>query len=218
MCSQYTQKVERTRVLETLKIIKENGIFTQSKVLPYGPSLVIHAEANGLVTDTMQFCLVPSWSKEPKVKFATHNARLETVDQKPTFKEAFVKRHCVIPMDSFIEPIYLNELAGNMIAFTSRDPMYATGIWEEWVSQKTGEILNSFAILTSEPLPYVGKVGHDRSPVFLEPKNVETWLKNEGEKPKELKKFLLDHLYHPDFYTEIDRPMAKGWQKRIPKL
>ncbi|MEK7690911.1 MAG: SOS response-associated peptidase family protein, partial [Bdellovibrionota bacterium] len=52
----------------------------------------------------MQFSLLPSWSKEKKVKFATHNARLDGVDTKPTWRKVFRERRCVVPMTDFVEP------------------------------------------------------------------------------------------------------------------
>ena len=74
-----------------------------------------------------EFGLVPSWSKERKVKYSTHNARLVSTDEKsgkpvpiymkPTWREAFAGRHCLVPMDLFIEPIYTGEFAGNMVKF-----------------------------------------------------------------------------------------------------
>jgi putative SOS response-associated peptidase YedK len=213
MCSQFTQRFPRHNLLETLKIIKDSGVLFDKKIMPYQTAYVIKAENEGLVSENMNFSLVPGWAKEPRVKFATHNARLETISEKPTFKGAFVKRHCVIPMNSFIEPIYLNEHAGNMVAFSSREIMYAAGIWEEWVDQKGGEVLSSFAIITSDPIPFVENVGHDRSPVFIPESLVETWLRSEGEKPEQLTDFLERNKFHPSFFTEIDRPMAKGWDQ-----
>lgn len=53
----------------------------------------------------MRYSLVPNWSKEAKVKFATHNARLESIDEKPTWKTVFSEQHCLVPLTDFIEPI-----------------------------------------------------------------------------------------------------------------
>jgi putative SOS response-associated peptidase YedK len=215
MCAQYDPPNDDIFWVEFQFPTRPAG-WIMKRVMPYSPAPVLVADPSGIRGEMMSFSLVPTWSKEPKVKFATHNARIETITEKPAFKDAFKKRHCIVPMSGFIEPIYLHELAGNMVNFKSKETMFAVGIWEEWVNPKDGEIFNSFTILTSEPLPFVQKIGHDRSPIFLERSQIETWLRSENEMPNDLQKYLLDNRFQPDFYTTIDRPMAQGWQKRIP--
>jgi len=48
----------------------------------------------------LQWGLIPSWSKEPK---GLINARAETLEEKPTFKESVHQRRCLIPADGFYE-------------------------------------------------------------------------------------------------------------------
>jgi putative SOS response-associated peptidase YedK len=47
--------------------------------------------------------LIPYWVKDPKIAYRTINARAETVDKAPSFRQAFAKRHCLIPADGFYE-------------------------------------------------------------------------------------------------------------------
>lgn len=176
----------------------------------------------------MRFGLIPSWSKESKVKFATHNARLlsegkdgtkQWIYDKPTWRGPFAKRHCLVPVEGFVEPIYSGEYAGFMVKFCREDQelLVAAGIWDTWVSTQTGEVIESFSIVTSEPLPVVEKVGHDRSPLFLKEEGWDTWLTPTKEKTdpkifvKTLQKFQLE-----DVALEVEkfRPMKKGWEKR----
>src|SRR5437762_1219854 len=53
--------------------------------------------------DLMRWGLVPYWSKDLKIGFSTINAMAETVDKKPVFREAFQRRRCIVPVDSFYE-------------------------------------------------------------------------------------------------------------------
>ncbi len=185
-------------------------------IVPHRNAPVIKLVGDQNVLTPMRFSLLPSWSKEPKVKFATHNARLETIDSKPTWRTVFVKRHCIVPMTDFIEPIYEGDLAGNMVAFHQRDHewIYAAGVYDEWVNKETGEVIPSFSIITNDPPPFIEGVGHDRCPIFLTESGASDWLGNEGEKASVLKEFLVSHNSVPDLAVEKHRPMRPGWEKR----
>jgi len=186
--------------------------FYDQLIVPYRPAPVL---VNGEMR-IMKFSMVPSWSKEPKVKFATHNARLESIDEKPTWKSVFTQRHCLVPMTDFIEPIYEGDFAGNMVAFSAKDDeiIYAAGVWDEWVNRETGEVTQSFAIITQDPPPFVASTGHDRCPVFLEKAAGDEWLRNIKSPPNTLKAFLQEKTHTPDFKAVKHRPMRPGWEKR----
>src|SRR5665213_3779118 len=105
-------------------------------IVPYSKAPVLVEDNDVQILIPMKFSLVPRWSKEPKVKFATHNARLETIDEKPTWKGVFTQRHCLVPLTDFIEPIYEGEYAGFMVAFAAESGglIFAAGVWDEWVN------------------------------------------------------------------------------------
>jgi putative SOS response-associated peptidase YedK len=218
MCSQFTQRFGPGELISVIKLIKELGIFAEPKanVLPRQNALVVASHDGLIQVDEMQFALLPRWSKESTVKYATHNARLDTIEEKASFKDAFIKRHCVVPMSGFVEPIYEGDLAGNMVEFNpcSTHVLLAAGIWEEWSSKETGEIIQSFSVITHEPIPFVRKTGHDRSPLLLSKEGTEQWLASEGSEAKELKESLLNHQDLPELSAKIYRPMRPGWQKR----
>jgi putative SOS response-associated peptidase YedK len=187
--------------------------YYEQLIVPHRPAPVIVYDNGENVLKLMRFSLVPRWLKDPKPKFATHNARLETVAEKPAWREAFRKRHCLVPFTDFIEPIYEGEHAGFMVAFHLREPgwLIAAGIWEEWTNRETGEVIESFAILTTEPPPFVAATGHDRCPLFLTPEAQKRWMENSSYfEPLELvsaqELLMLDVEHH--------RPMKPGWEKR----
>jgi putative SOS response-associated peptidase YedK len=84
----------------------------------------------------------PSLSKEPKVKFATHKATLDTIEEKATWRGPFKKAHCLVPIQSFLEPIYTGEFSGNIVAFQPRDKkiMLAAGIYRAKSSCRVQEM------------------------------------------------------------------------------
>lgn len=196
------------------------------RVVPGQEAPVVLREGGRLVLKAMRFGLIPSWSREPKVKFATHNARLTGFDErarretaifeKPTWREAFRSRHCVVPISQFVEPIYSGDCAGNMVGFAPEGDefLWAAGIWESWLSSATGEVLESFAILTDAPLPLVQAMGHDRSPVFLGRNEIGEWLGSEGRDPRLILKQILEMRHLPSLRAGVDRPLAPGWERR----
>lgn len=200
-----------------------------AKIVPHTPAPVIVWNKGKRRIEVMNFSLIPAWSKVPKPKFPTYNARLSSYDEKskkdvaiyekPTWRGPFARRHCLVPMAEFIEPSYRGDLGGNMLRFFRKDekPLAAAGIWEEWESKETGEIIESFAIITTDPDPFIKKNGHDRSPLFLEEDAYDQWLNPEGApSPAELVKFLEANTAHPKFEVEIERPLKAGWEKRKP--
>ncbi len=192
------------------------GDYFDRVVVPYAKAPVLTANGDAVETSIMRFSMVPGWSKEPKVKFATHNARLDTIDEKPTWRSVFGRKHCLAMLTDFIEPIYEGEYAGHMVAFSAKSGnlIYAAGVWDEWVNKETGEVLHSFAIITHHPPPFVSNVGHDRCPVFLDEDHGHEWLTAAGTPAPELKEFLINNAHVQDLQVESHRPMRPGWEKR----
>lgn len=217
MCASYMIKQRNPEMVGLMAAMgPEMEQFHDKLVVPYTPAPVLVANGDTHVLKAMRYSLVPSWSKEPKVKFATHNARIESIDEKPTWKSVFKERHCLVPLTDFIEPIYEGDLAGNMVAFHDKNGkmLYAAGVWDEWVNKQTGEVTQTFAIITGEPPPFVAKTGHDRCPIFLTEDAGEEWLANVGSDGKALKEFLLLHSQVPELEVITHRPMKAGWEKR----
>ena len=209
MCAQFEMKKSIAELERLMGVPVVEELEHSSRVLPHSQAVVVTKEG----ITVMNFSLTPSWSPESKVKYATYNARLETVAEKSTWKVPFAKYHCFVPMDAFIEPIYDGELGGNMISFESETLMYAAGIYDTWINKKTGEVLESFAIITSEPSPFVRSIGHDRQPVFLDLESAKKWTNLTG-KASEMQDFLVKHSLTPSLRTSIDRPLKSAKKKK----
>lgn len=119
--------------------------------------------------------LLPPWVKDPKIFTLLINARGETVNDKPAFKNAMKRRRCLIPVDGFYEwkrdgavkrPHYIHRKDGAPFAFA--------GLWETWMGPN-GEELETAAIVTTSANQLLAPI-HDRMPVILEPDAYETWL------------------------------------------
>jgi putative SOS response-associated peptidase YedK len=142
----------------------------------------------------MKWGLVPFWAKEPKVRYATINARAESVAEKPAYREAYKRRRCLIPASGYYEWPENAEDPKNKqpYLFTRGDgqPWTLAGIWERW--QKGDQpALETFSIVVGDAPPQVERL-HDRAPIILEPGDFDVWL-------------------DPDVGSQILTPLLKPW-------
>lgn len=217
MCSNYTLKVKATELQNFFSLqdpVVEN---IEKRFLPYQPAPVIVRQKNStLKLAAMNFSLVPSWSKERKVKFATHNARIETITEKPTWRIPFQRQHCLVPMTGFFEAVYEGPKAGHIIEFSEKHDhlMVAAGIYDLWIDPETKKPLHSFSILTTTPTDYIQENGHDRSPIFLNQNSLSAWLVTENQSERHWLDFINNESIRPSLKIAIDRPLKAGWEKR----
>jgi putative SOS response-associated peptidase YedK len=122
--------------------------------------------------------LRPSWMTKVTKKEGIINVRAETLCDRPTFKEDFSRRRCLILADSFYEwKKNGKKKTPYRILLTSGDLFAFAGIWEENTGED-GQPLRTFAIITTEANKLVGAV-HNRMPVILRKKNEKTWLERD---------------------------------------
>jgi putative SOS response-associated peptidase YedK len=119
--------------------------------------------------------LVPSWAKSDKFAFKTINARIETVLEKPAYRQAVKKQRCLVPSNGFYEwqtlagkkqPYFVHQKDNRLFAFA--------GIWDEWIAED-GYVIPSFSILTMAADEDLYKL-HDRFPVVLSKPMHAQWL------------------------------------------
>jgi putative SOS response-associated peptidase YedK len=133
--------------------------------------------------------LIPSWSKDPAIANNLINARAETVDQKPSFKDAFKRRRCLLVADGFYEwkregskkmPLYYYLKSGRTFGFA--------GLYETWISPDKKEI-NTCVIITTAANELIAPV-HDRMPVILSHEQEKFWLAGDVADVEYLKSIL----------------------------
>jgi len=125
--------------------------------------------------------LVPFWARDPSIGNRMINARAETVAEKPSFRNAYRKRRCLILADGFYE--WRTEGSVKIpyfISLASGEPFAFAGLWENWQSEETGEILETTTIVTTAANDYLSQL-HHRMPVVLQPDNALRWLGGDME-------------------------------------
>lgn len=151
----------------------------------------------------LQWGLIPSWSKEAK---GIINARVETIEDKPSFNDSFKNRRCLILADGFYEwerhgkisqPYYFQMKDGAPFAFA--------GIWDRW--RDNGRTIDSCAIITTTANELLATI-HHRMPVILESESYGLWL-SEDSRSADLKDLLAPYpadamTSHPVSYDVND--------------
>jgi putative SOS response-associated peptidase YedK len=136
-------------------------------VCPSDPMLVAVRSKDGKrIPQQMRWGLVPWWAKDMKVGFSSINARAETVDTAPAFRDAWKNgQRCLVVTDGFYE-WKKPEKQPYAVAMADKSHMVMAGLWEEWTDKKTGERIKSCTIVTCPANAVVGAL-HDRMPVVL---------------------------------------------------
>jgi putative SOS response-associated peptidase YedK len=130
---------------------------------------------------TMEWGLVPHWSKDGKNSGALINARAESLLEKPSFRDAFRNRRCLVPADSFYEWKTLpgRQKAPYRIHSTDGQLLFMAGIWDIW--QHNGEEKTTFSIVTTAPNREMSEI-HNRMPLLLTTAEArERWLAEPNE-------------------------------------
>jgi putative SOS response-associated peptidase YedK len=133
---------------------------------------------SGYTVDELRWGLIPFWSKEPVTKYPTFNARSEAILEKPTYREPFKRRRCLLLVDGFYEWPKKPSKDRNprLVRFTDRRCFAIAGLWDAWTDPATGEAIESCTVVTTAANDLLASVPHDRMPVILEGDARRAWL------------------------------------------
>lgn len=179
MCGRFALYADYKVVLERFSI--EQASFDENEYEPsynIAPSQLIAAvvsDGNKNRLGKLKWGLIPPWAKDAKIGYKMINARAETAAEKPSFRNAFKKKRCLIIADSFYE--WRKDEEGKtpmLIKMKSEEPFAFAGLWESWESPE-GEPIHSCSILTTKPNGVMASI-HDRMPVILSKEAEKIWL------------------------------------------
>jgi putative SOS response-associated peptidase YedK len=179
MCGRYALKASPAEIVAAFGLA-ECADFSPRYNIPPGTDIpVVRLSPEGKrVLHLLRWGLIPHWAKDPAIGAKLNNARGESVAEKPSFREAFRRRRCLIPASGFYEwqapadggklkqPFYVS-LAGGQ-------PMALGGLWESWQSPDGG-IVRTCCIVTTAANELMAPI-HDRMPVIVAPEHWQDWL------------------------------------------
>lgn len=163
-----------------------SGLFHPSTVADYlqsynvSPSLDIPAvreqQGQGRALVNLRWGLIPHWARDKQIKASTFNARVETLTQKPFFRDSIKSRRCIVLATGFYEwqkqgetkqPYYIHRADNRPLAFA--------GLWDRWVDKVDAEAIESCTIVTVPATHRMAEI-HERMPAVLETEFFDAWL------------------------------------------
>jgi len=202
VCGRYTSTSTATELAATFGVeeIRSEQLPIRYNVAPTQP---VYAIADGRPAGpgqrgprqlgTFRWGLVPSWAKSLAVGAGMINARAEGIATKPAYRNALVRRRCLIPGDAFYEwqvgpagqatfdGLAMDGAGGAKRPFAIRPrggrPMAFAGLWEVWrpADEPDAELVRTCTIITTEANSLLAPI-HHRMPVVLDPTSWDTWL------------------------------------------
>lgn len=173
--------------------------------------------ASARTLDPLWWGLIPGWAKDEKIGIQTINARAETADVRPAFRNAFRHRRCLVPADGFYEWKQITPKKKQPYFIHRKDaaPIAFAGLWERWrrPDDPEREEIETYTILTVTANDLLRPL-HDRMPAIIGPEDFEAWLDPDLTDPACVKPLLrpfgADALDLYPVSTFVNRPANDG--------
>jgi putative SOS response-associated peptidase YedK len=180
MCGRFTLFADFNEIIDRFAIMAtiEEELYNPSfNIAPSHSVLSVINDGQKNRLGYLKWGLIPPWAKDEKIGFKLINARAETIAEKPSFRDAFKKRRCLIIADSFYEwkrssddktkkPMRIKLKDNQLFAMA--------GLWERWKSP-LGKTVYSCSVITTAPNKLMEDI-HNRMPVILTPEDEKVWL------------------------------------------
>ena len=193
MCGRYNLITDAEALVDFFEI--ENSVLDEFgpryNIAPSQDMPIVRDTGGGRELVLARWGLVPHWSKEEKPKFSTINARADTIADKPTYRDPFKRKRCLVPSTGFYEwkreddqkiPHHIRLPDGELFAFA--------GLWDHW--DKEGAGFDSYSIIVTGVNETMQPI-HDRMPVILNPAQYNTWLNNKNFNRAQLESMLVPY-------------------------
>lgn len=194
MCGRFTNEADQKAIEKEFKVGKLNKLSFEPRynIAPTNMiDAVLESKSERILT-VLKWGLIPSWAKDDAIGNKLINARAETLSEKPSFKNAFRSRRCIIPASGFYEWAKKGSGAKQPYYFylKDKDVFGFAGLWEEWLDKESGELVDTCTIITTEANAVLEPV-HDRMPVILKPEDYDEWLDETEKNTERLQKLLV---------------------------
>jgi putative SOS response-associated peptidase YedK len=187
MCGRFTQQRPASELAEIFgaePLVDDPG--GHYNVAPTDDALVVvqRDERRGLTA--YRWGLIPHWATEARVGSKMINARAETITSSPAFRDAFVRKRCLVPVDSFYEWKREGTVRQpyRIVRHDGR-PLALAGLWAGWKDPAGDVVRRTFTIVTTTPNEAIAGL-HDRMPVIVAEDAWARWLDPAPADPGEL--------------------------------
>jgi putative SOS response-associated peptidase YedK len=193
MCGRFTLTVSADELARQFRTAKPtiDSVAPNYNVSPTTPIYFIKGEDESGTQRCLQIAkwgLIPAWSKDASRASNAINARVESIAEKPSFREAFKSRRALIPVTGYYEwatelgpyppkqPFYIHN--------ADQSPLAIAGLYEYWVNPVNGESVTTASIITRESVGQLATI-HHRMPVILPKERWSQWLSSKSITTKE---------------------------------
>ena len=219
MCGRFVQAQPINEYAEWFGVssVKTESLKVSYNVAPTDEVYAVAEHEGERLLGTFKWGLLPWFAKDRKQAARAINARVETVAEKPSFKDSFVRRRCIIPADGFYE--WERKEKGKLPHFiyaADRSPLPLAGLWSSWKDPDTGERIRTCTILTGQPDDLVSRL-HDRMPVMVPRELWDAWLDPENQEPDALQD-LLTKIAPPPLAEHAVSTLVNKVQNNLPEL
>jgi len=202
MCGRKTLTWDIQSIITDLKIdhCLANDFQPSYNIAPTQLSPILYAKENSRIIRTMNWGLIPHWSKDQSISPKMINARSETILEKPSFQNLINQNRCIIIADGYYEwknsghhsqPYYIYHKNHTLL------PM--AGLWTTWQSEENIQI-QSYTIITTNSQPEIDHI-HTRMPIILNPKDIDQWIQCNTVSSHEALQLLVPYIiplsFHP---------------------
>ena len=198
MCGRFVRKTSAIEISQIFEATNNSLDLPFSyNVAPTSRILSVISTENGRRVQDASWGLIPRWAKDSTRAASLINARLETVSEKPSFRDLIAKNRCVLPMDGYFEwkevlrhdeiksskqPFYFSPHLG--FRYSHSGVLAVAGLWSSWKDPNTpdGPNVITAVALTRDANAMVSQV-HHRMPVLLDQEGVLSWLNHATREP-----------------------------------
>ena len=183
MCGRYALDADIDVLIAHYKAMLGEREFEGSEEIFPTNTVPIIREIENRKIDFLKWGFMPSFTKKPLI-----NARGETVDIKPTFKNSFIQKRCIIPATSFFEWEKVGDKKVRRRISIEENLFSMAGLYNSFYDD--GKQYEAFTILTinaNEQMQHI----HERMPVIIKKDSEDIWLNSENKNIKELKTLIV---------------------------
>ncbi len=174
MCGRITQFTSAKNFYHSLGLSFSLGQ-PRYNISPGTKLACVRREQGELKAEEIYWGFTPAWAQGSSIQDEHANARIETVAEKITFKDALKHHRCLIPIDGYYEWKTVGKLkVPYYFKLTEGGPMILAGLWSMQIS-KEGIVKKSLCLLTTKPNREASQV-HSRMPVIISHENQKLWL------------------------------------------
>jgi putative SOS response-associated peptidase YedK len=176
MCGRYASTLPPEMMQELFKLLNKLDMVPRYNIAPTQPIAAVWEQHGRREAHFARWGLVPGWVKDPREFPLLINARVETMAEKPAFRDALKHGRCIIPASGYYEwhtnpdktkqPYYITYADGR--------PMALAGLYASWMGPN-GEEIDSVATITVPTNAQLSPI-HDRMPAIIPPEAIDDWL------------------------------------------